>query len=103
MILAGRHDGGWILAALIADVCASWCEGTAWAGAGWVWRQTRNGQQRRVRRGVEFRDRCDEGLGVGHSHVLEQGARWRSFDDPTGIHDSRIIRAPGHDRKVVCD
>jgi hypothetical protein len=52
---------------------------------------------------VEFRDRCDEGLGVGHSHVLEQGARWRSFDDPTGIHDSRIIRAPGHDRKVVCD
>src|SRR5262245_21655835 len=103
MMVAGRHEGWWISAAAIANVCATRREGTARPWAGWVWRQTRDGPQGCVRRGVQFRDRCNEGLGVGHSHVLEQGARRRSFDDASGIHDSGIIRAPGDDCQVMGD
>ena len=54
-------------------------------------------------RGVEFGERRQQRLGIGHSHFLEQRGRRRALDHAAGIHDSDFIGAAGNDAEVVGD
>ena len=60
-------------------------------------------RQRRVRRGIELRDRRQQRLGVGHAHLLEQRGRRRALDDAAGIHHRDLVGAAGDDAEIVGD
>ncbi len=47
------------------------------------------------------RDGAEERLGIGHGHLREEDAGRSPFDHVAGVHDDDLVRARGHDAKVV--
>ena len=89
--------------ALRPRISAARRERTSLQRPGRIGRTSGNRRQRRMRLGIDLRDRRQQRLGVGHAHLLEQIRRRRAFDDAAGIHHRHLVGAAGDDAEIVGD
>ena len=87
--------------ALVRSVGASGREPAALRRMCQVGRQAGDGVQRLSHVLVELRDRCEQGLGVGMMHMVEESGRLGGLHDPARVHYVNPVSMPGDHAHVV--